>query len=224
MNINHGNNLSGIEWQCSHCGAINKVIAAKFCGKCGSAREKEILKPVLKAENNPIPNDSRLSIKTKTRILARIRRFFYPTKNKTYKAVIASAFILLAASLLSGYKLYTNVNAIHLTKTRFTDVSLDHPVYTVCKNLLEIDAISFRKNVELAPYEQISASEWNHALKQASKYLNSKFSKAAYFSGNEAVSLDNLNYKLRLLKPNGSEITDTSRIQSFYILEQTLFD
>ena len=224
MNINHGNNLSGIEWQCSHCGAFNKVIAAKFCGKCGSAREKVILKPVLKAENNSISNDNRLSNKTKVRILARLKRIFYPTKNKTYKAVIASAFILLAASLLSGYKLYTNVNAIHLTKTRFTDVSLDHPVYIVCKNLLDIDAISFRKNIELAPYEQISASEWNHVLNQASKYKNIEFSKAAYFSNNEAVSVDNLNNKLRLLKPNSSEITDTSRIQSFYILEQTLFN
>ncbi|MBR4329164.1 MAG: hypothetical protein IKP71_04865, partial [Candidatus Riflebacteria bacterium] len=126
MNVNHGNNLSGIEWQCSHCGAFNKVIAAKFCGKCVSSREKVILKPVLKAENNSISNDNRLSNKTKVRILARLKRIFYPTKNKTYKAVIASAFILLAASLLSGYKLYTNVNTIHLAKTRFTDVSLDH--------------------------------------------------------------------------------------------------
>ena len=223
MNINHGNNLSGIEWQCSHCGAFNKVAAAKFCGKCGSAREKEILKPVLKAVDKSISREVKSPTKTKRRIFAQLKRIFYPTKKKMYKAVIASAFILLVASLLSGYKLYTNVDAIHLTQTKFTDVSLDHPIYTVCKNLLEIDAVSFRKNVELAPYEQISASEWNHAINQASKYLNLKYPEAAYFSKNEAVSLDNLNHKLRQLKPNSSEIPDTSRIQSFYILEQTLF-
>jgi hypothetical protein len=222
MNINHGNNLSGIEWQCSHCGAFNKVAAAKFCGKCGSAREKEILKPVLKAEDKSTFKDFKSPAKTK--ILAHLKRIFYPTKKKMYKAVIASAFILLAVSLLSGYKMYTNVNAIHLTKTKFSDVSLDHPIYTVCKNLLEIDAISFRKNVELAPYEQISASEWNHVINQASKYLNMEIPDEAYFSKNEAVTLDNINHKLRQLKPNSSEIPDTSRIQSFYMLEQTLFN
>ena len=216
--------LLSIEWQCSHCGAINKVIDAKFCGKCGSAREKASMKPVLETDSNRVSEDSKLSVKPKIRIIKYLKRLFYPTKKRMYKTVIASAFILLATSLISGYKLYTDVNAIHLTKTRFTDVSLDHPVYTLCKNLLEIDAISFRKNIELAPYEQISASEWNHVLKQASKYLNNKYSNAAYFSANEAVSLDNLNHKLRILKSNSSEITDTSRIQSFYILEQTLFN
>lgn len=221
---NLGNNLSGIEWQCSHCGALNKVSAAKFCGKCGSAREKTIIQPVFKADNNSIFQGPKVSVRTKIRILKFLKRFFYPTKKKMYKTVIASAFILLVASLVSGYTLYTNVNAIHLTKTRFSDVSLDHPIYTVCKNLLEIDAISFRKNVELAPYEQISASEWNHVLNQASKYRNSTYPKTAYFSSNEAISLNNLNNKLRQLKANGSEITDTSRIQSFYILEQTLFN
>lgn len=223
MNINHGNNLSGIEWKCSHCGALNKVAIAKFCGKCGSARKTEIVEPVFKTADNSFSNDLKPLSTAKYRILTQLKRLFSPSKKKMYKAVIASAFILLAASLISGYKLYSNVNTIHLAKAKFTDVSLDHPIYTVCKKLLEIDAVSFRKNIELAPYEQISASEWNHVLNQASKYLNKSFPKAAYFSKNDPVSIDNLNHKLRQLKPSCSEIFDTSRIQCFYMLEQTLF-
>ena len=222
MNIIHGNNLSGKEWHCCHCGALNKVADAKFCGKCGSIREKEISKTILKVEKSP--NSYSISQnRTGIKLLKYLRYLIYPSKKRLYKTVILSATLLLAASIISGYKLYTNVNTIHITKTRFTDVSIDHPVYSVCKNLLEIDAISFRKNKELAPYETISASEWNYVINQASKYLNHKYSKDAYFSKNDSVSVDIINNKLRALKSNCSEITDTSRIQSFYILEQTLF-
>ena len=84
---NLGNNLSGIEWQCSHCGALNKVSAAKFCGKCGSAREKTIVQPVLKAENNSNSQGLKVSARTKVRILKFLKRFFYPTKKKMYKTI-----------------------------------------------------------------------------------------------------------------------------------------
>ncbi len=220
---NPGNYLSGIEWHCCCCGAINKVADAKFCGKCGCARKVDLSQPVLKAEKH-INSDSKTIKGIRLKLFKELKSFIYPTKKRLYKTVIASAILLLVASIISGYKLYTNVNAIHITQTRFTDVAIDHPVYSVCKNLLEIDAISFRKNIELAPYENISASEWNHVLNQASKYLNKKYSKSAYFSEKDAVSVENINNKLRALKANCSELTDTSRIQSFYILEQTLFN
>ena len=206
MNKNHGKKISGIEWQCSHCGAFNKVLDAKFCGKCGSIRKKE---PILPPAKNLLLNY--------------LKTFIHPSTMKLYKTVIASAALLLVASVLSGYKMYTNVNTIHITKTKFSDVPIDHPIYSVCKNLLEIDAISFRKQLELAPYEEISASEWNHILNQASKYLNTKYSASAYFSKNDSVSIEKLNNKLKELSTNSREIADTSRIQSFYILEQTLF-
>ena len=42
-------------WHCSHCGAYNKVTAAKFCGKCGSVKEtQKENQPVLKAVTKKI--------------------------------------------------------------------------------------------------------------------------------------------------------------------------
>ena len=120
--------------------------------------------------------------------------------------------------------MYSNVNTIRISKSKFSDVAIDHPVYSICKNLLGINAISFRKNLEFAPYEKISATEWNYALNQASKHLNRKYSSSAYFSKNDPISVESINNKLRALNSNSSDIIDTSRIQSFYILEQTLFN
>ena len=219
MNNIPDKNQSGIGWHCSHCGAFNKVVAAKFCGKCGSVKENNCSQPVLKAEE-PIKE----SLKEKATkinykaIFKRLKRWLIPaSKVRIFKRLIASAVLLLLTSVLAGYKMYTNVNVIHLSRSRFKDVAVDHPVYSVCKNLLSIDAISFRKNLELAPYEKISTAEWNYVLDQASKHLNVKYSEEAYFSKNDPISVDNLNNKLRILNSNTSDIVDTSRIQSFYL-------
>ena len=211
-------------WNCNHCGAFNKIATAKFCGKCGSVHDLTTKnQPVSKAESRK-KNEKKKFHKVYKRILKIIKYWLFPSNDRFFKRVIASAFLLLIISVIAGYKMYTNVNTIHLGKVRFSDVAIDHPVYSVCKNLLGIEAIGFRKNLELAPYENISATEWNHVLNQASKHLNQKFAAAAYFSRNDPVSVDNINNKLRALKANSSEIVDTSRIQSFYMLEQILFN
>lgn len=211
-------------WYCSHCGAYNKVTAAKFCGKCGAVKETtKVEQPVLKADTKKI-NIKVLLRKNYKKALHYLKYWFLPSNDRFFNRVIASAFLLLIISIFTGYRMYTNVNSIHLTKSRFSDVSLDHPVYSVCKNLLDIEAISFRKNLELAPYETISAAEWNHVLNQASKYLNHRYSVSAYFSKNDPISVDSINNKLRALNANSPDIVDTSRIQSFYLLEQVLFN
>ena len=223
-NLSTKNHQSCSGWHCSHCGAFNKLIAAKFCGNCGSPNEAKAEKqPVSKAVTKKKSFKIRFK-KAYKKILKYIKYWFLPSNDRFFKRVIASAFLLLVISVIAGYRMYTNVNTIHLAKVKFSDVSVDHPVYAVCKNLLVIDAISFRKNLELAPYENISATEWNYALNQASKHLNRKYSNSAYFSKNDPISVESINNKLRALNSNSSDIIDTSRIQSFYILEQTLFN
>ncbi len=226
MNNSPDKNQSGTGWHCSHCGAFNKVVAAKFCGKCGSVKENPCSQPVLKTEEPPKDSTTQKSTIANYRVIFKhLKKWLIPTSNvRIFKRLIASAILLLLTSVLTGYKMYTNVNIIRLSKSRFKDVAIDHPVYSVCKNLLNINAISFRKNLELAPYEKISAAEWNYVLYQASKHLNQKYSEAAYFSKNDPISVDNLNNKLRALNSNTTEILDTSRIQSFYLLEQALFN
>ncbi len=218
------NHQSCSGWHCSHCGAFNKLVAAKFCGNCGSPNEaKQEEQPVLKAVSKKKSFKIRLR-KGYKKLLKYIKYLLLPSNDRFFKRVVASAFLLLVLSVIVGYRMYTNINTIHLAKVKFSDVSVDHPVYAVCKNLLCIDAISFRKNLELAPYEKISATEWNYALNQASKHLNRKYSSSAYFSKNDPISVESINNKLRALNSNSSDIIDTSRIQSFYILEQTLFN
>lgn len=241
-------NESLLGWQCRHCGAINKVNAAKFCGKCGSARILNDNQPVLKTDvKRDIPNKDEKSKEINSfvssieikedglldnniikfdykNIVDKIKSFLLLSRENLFKTVISGAICLLIISIIAGYQMYTNVNTIRLPKTRFSDVAIDHPVYSVCKKLLGIDAISFRKNLQLAPYEKISAAEWNHVLRQASKHLNQNYSASAYFAPNDIVTVDSLNNKLKSINEDSSEIVDTSRIQSFYMLEQTLFN
>lgn len=215
-------NKNDIGWQCNHCGAFNKVIAAKFCGKCGSARMGSEPRSVLQIIQRKI--DFIQLVKKIRLTLDCIILWIFPPKNLVFKRVISCAITLLFASVVTGYRMYNDVNTIRISKTKFTDVAIDHPIYSVCKNLLDIDAISFRKNIELAPYEKISTAEWNHVLNQASKHLNKEYSIAAYFDKDDYVSVTSINKRLRALNPNSSEIDDTTRIKSFYILEKTLFN
>lgn len=229
-------NLTNSGWHCSHCGAFNKVDAARFCGHCGTARVKqseEAINPVVEEAKEAtildffqeaIEENTATTIQEPTSALAHIKNWFLLNTEKAFKMVIAGACCLLVSSFLCGYKMYTNVDTIRLARSYFSDISTDHPVYEGCKNLLNIDAISFRKDHELAPYEGISATEWNHALKQAAKYLNREIPAEAYFSNKDTVSIELLNHKLRILEPDTPELTDLSRIQSFYFLERSLFN
>ena len=162
-NLSKKNHQSCSGWHCSHCGAFNKLVAAKFCGNCGSPNEaKQEEQPVSKAVNKK--KSFKINFrKGYKKLLKYIKYLLLPSNDRFFKRVVASAFLLLVLSVIVGYRMYTNINTIHLAKVKFSDVSVDHPVYAVCKNLLCIDAISFRKNLELAPYEKISATEWNYA-------------------------------------------------------------
>lgn len=236
-------NLTNSGWHCSHCGAFNKVAAAKFCGKCGTARiiqseetTDKISKEAIEAPSTALAEatafifqedaeeTTAITIQEPTSALSHIKNWFLPNAEKAFKMVIASACCLLVTSVLCGYKMYTNVDTIRIARSSFSDISTDHPVYEVCRNLLSINAIGYRKDHELAPYESISATEWNHALKQSSKYISKDIPVEAYFSSKETVSLDRLNNKLRILRLDTPELADTSRIQSFYFLERSLFN
>lgn len=220
-------NLANSGWHCSHCGAFNKVAAARFCGHCGTARVTQSEQATEATDtnfNNSIDAKPSITNQGPQSAIAHIKNWFLPGAEKAYKIVIAGACCLLITSVLCGYQMYTNVDTIRLARTSFSDIPVDHPVYEVCNKLLSIDAISFRRNHELAPYENISAAEWNHALKQAFKHLDKEFPQEAFFAEKDAISVDSLNAKFRLLRADAPELTDSSRIQSFYLLERTLFN
>lgn len=141
-----------------------------------------------------------------------------------FKGVLVGAAMFILLAIVAGYKMYNSVDTIRLGRSQFSDIAVDHPVYEVCRRLLDIDAIGFRKNLELAPYENISTKEWNHVLEKASKYLKCEYNVAAYFSAGDTISVDSLRSKFVALNAENTEITDTSRLQSFYMLEQALFN
>ena len=219
MNTKLEKNISEAGWRCHHCGGLNKVGAAKFCGHCGCCRLDNEGKVDEILTNNNL--DTRQKI---CAYIGEIRTWFVSPKDFAFKGALIGAAFMLVFSVVAGYKMYTNVNTIRMAKIKFTDVALDHPVYAVCRKLLDIDAISFRKNKELAPYENISPREWNYVLEQASKRLNREYSLAAYFTGKDDVSLGSLKSKLAALSSDNFDITDTSRLQSFFALEQVLFN
>ena len=226
-------NLINDGWFCCHCGARNRVMTARFCGQCGTKRvfaeqqaqasnaqtgQKNSIKEIPPAKTSSNRHQNYESF------LKNIAVCFLPSPEKAFRMVIGGACCLLLSSVLCGYKMYSSADTIRLTQTKFSDISMDHPVYEVCQRLLSINAIGYRKNREFAPYEKITATEWNHVLNQASKHTNHDYNPSAYFSSNEEVNLTSLNHKLHFLNAGNQEVTDPSRIQSFYILERTLFN
>lgn len=216
------NTLTQSGWNCNHCKAYNKIGNAKFCGSCGMPKVVLLNKRSLdkKEKANLFRSQNEYRVKD---VLERIRSTFSSNKHNVFRFVVSIAFCLILTSVVAGYQMYSNVNTIRLSKLRFSDIPLDHPIYEICSGLLGIDAIGFRKNFELAAYESISPSEWNHVLNQASKHLNKKYAATAYFSGKDRVTVDRLKTKLKALQAENIDMVDTSRIQSFYILERTLF-
>lgn len=227
-------NLTAGNWHCGQCGAYNQIAIAKFCGHCGARRvlpQLYLFSSSDHSEDNavnstvyqPKQEPHIKKAKKKEPFLVRLVKFFR-NPEKTFKLVVGTACCLLMTSVLCGYKMYSSSDTVRITHTKFSDISLDHPIYDVCKKLLSINAIGFRRNREFAPYEQISTAEWNHALSQAAKRLGRDYTMSAYFFPEEEISLESLNEKLQTLNPEGPELSDTNRLQIFYTLEQTLFD
>ncbi len=179
--------------QCGACGTAN-ISAARFCGSCGAK-----MSPAIAVRRQ------------------RSRRRMY------FRAVLALAGILVAASAVMSYQLFNRTDGVKVSPMPFADVPVDHPVYRTCRNLLEIQAVSYRKILEFAPHETISPAEWNHALSSAAAHMKTAVSAEAMLPEKSKVTLDSLRRRVELLAGDPEWVSDTSRIKAYFCLEQIFF-
>ncbi len=179
--------------QCESCGAAN-IAVARFCGNCGT----------------------RLAdVEVKSSVRSRRRMVF--------KGIMTLALFILVASMVMSYQLFNSTDSIKVSSLPFADVPADHPVYRMCPNLIQLQAIGYRKILELAPYEPISAAEWNYAINTAARHLGRAIPESAFFQEGSVVSPDLIREKLATFDGRPESISDNSRIKSFYHLERALF-
>lgn len=179
--------------QCTACGAAN-ISAARFCGGCGAK-----MPPAITGRRK------------KTR-----RRMYF-------RAVLTLAGILVAASAVMSYQLFNRTDGVKLSPMPFVDVPFDHPVYRTCRNLLEIQAVSYRKILEFAPHETISPAEWNHALNSAAAHMKTFVPAEAMLPENSEVTVDLLRSRVEMLDGDPDWVNNVSRIKAYFCLEQIFF-
>lgn len=140
-----------------------------------------------------------------------------------FRAVLALAGILVAASAVMSYQLFNRTDGVKISPMPFADVPVDHPVYRTCRNLLEIQAVSYRKILEFAPHETISPAEWNHALSSAATHMKIAAPAEAMLPENSRVTVDLLKSRVEILAGDPEWVSDTSRIKAYFCLEQIFF-
>jgi len=179
--------------QCGACGAAN-ISAAKFCGCCGA--------------------------KMPAAIIGRRKR---SRRRMYFRAVLVLAGILVAASAVMSYQLFNRTDGVKVSSMPFADVPVDHPVYRTCGNLLEIQAVSYRKILEFAPHETISPAEWNHALNSVATHMKMVVPAEAMLPENSGVTVELLRSRVEILAGDPEWVSDTSRIKAYFCLEQIFF-
>lgn len=178
---------------CGTCGAANLAMA-KFCGSCGSMI---VVLPV-----SPV---------------RRSRQSFL------FRGLMILAALILVSSAVMSYQLFNSTESIKVSAMPFTDIAIDHPVYRVCKNLLEAKAIGYRKILEFAPHKNISAAEWNYAIRAAATTFKLSFPPDALFPDGVGADVEGLRSRLAALNYNIDNLSDASRIKAYFHLEQAIF-
>lgn len=206
--------LNNSRRQCGICGSHN-IITAKFCGGCGS--------PIV-IEATPTDDSARSAETFETADPVEVRVKPVSRRESALRWVVSMAFVLLLLSGILSYLLLNNNDSVRVSPMPFSDVATDHPVYRVCQNLVEIKAIGYRKTLELAPHETISAAEWNYSLAAVGRHLGQTFPATAFFQEGATVTAATLAKRVMALHGSAEGLTDASRIKAFFHLEQAVFN
>lgn len=231
IKTNTNSTLLGESIICANCQHGN-VILAKFCGKCGCRLEKAIVSTTLNGEPTPDRLTYRhWSYKVVSVFAGVALEILIKFKNQmlavdfAYKTVLATAMMLVLFSGFLSYLFLNDTSTVKVSHLSFTDVSLDHPIYSSCKNLLKIKGIGYRNSLRLAPHERISVAEWNYSVKKAIDYLGQDTLNTLFFESKEEVTATEIKKKLKDLKLYGETIQDdVSRISAFVCLEKAIFE
>jgi hypothetical protein len=134
--------------------------------------------------------------------------------------------LLLFSSSITFFVL-AGSKKVMAAESHFSDVPLDHPVYHMCRQLLQIGAIEPYYGTNLAPFEKISAEAWNRALKRIGEYLGRTVPESSLFYSDEEINGRAMLLRLQNLVDDSCESVatsnaDNSRLTAFFMLERCL--
>jgi hypothetical protein len=160
---------------CPKCRHGN-IRAANFCGSCGNRLERFSVSAALGAALHSGVSG----------VCGVIRNLF--SVDSLYRFVLLVAVVVVLSSGMVSYRLLNDTSVIKVSPLPFTDVAMDHPVYFMCDNLLKLKAVSYRSFLRLAPYDEISVSEWNYAVRKVADHLNNRRLLFLCLEGEEEVT------------------------------------
>ncbi len=128
----------------------------------------------------------------------------------------AFTFVLLLAS-----------RSVMAADNAFRDIPIDHPVYQICRHMINIGAIKPRTGNSLAAFEKIAAAEWNYALKRIGDHLGRVIPATALFGSDDEITGRAMLLRLQSLVDDSCGLSaenrvDHTRLSAYFMLEQCL--
>ncbi|EKD83797.1 MAG: hypothetical protein ACD_39C00444G0003 [uncultured bacterium] len=143
-------------------------------------------------------------------------------------------YLLFALGLLilsGSATFFTLVNSknVMAADRAFSDIAVDHPVYQLCRHLIEIGAVKPYPDMTLAPFEKISAADWNHALIRIGEHFGRVIPNSAKFESDREISGEAIVRRLQHLVDDECRVAsfaniNDSRLSAYFILEHCLLD
>jgi len=149
-------------------------------------------------------------------------------KNRFNRILLSALFLLLISGVATFFVL-ANSSVVVASDLIFRDIPLDHPVYELCHRLIRIGAVKSRHDMALAPFEKISAEDWNYALMRIGESSAQVIPEAVKFSSNREICPDSIVKRIQRLVSDECELShysvaDCSRIRVYFMLEHCLFE
>lgn len=146
-----------------------------------------------------------------------------------FNRYLLAAFVMLLLSSTVTFLVLANGRTARAASLLFNDVALDHPAYQLCRQLIQIGAVRPYPGMALAPFEKISADDWNYALLRIGEELGRVIPESVQFASNQEVSGEAIVSRVqRLLDDENFLPAKTgghdSRLFAYFILERYLLE
>ncbi|OGK11043.1 MAG: hypothetical protein A2W80_12705 [Candidatus Riflebacteria bacterium GWC2_50_8] len=146
-----------------------------------------------------------------------------------FNRYLLAAFVILLLSSTVTFLMLANGRTVRAASLLFNDVALDHPAYQLCRQLIEMGAVRPYPGMNLAPFEKISADDWNYALLRIGEELGRVIPESAQFASNQEISGEAIVSRVQQLL-NDDNILPTktgsndSRLSAYFFLERYLLE
>lgn len=149
-------------------------------------------------------------------------------KNRFNRLLLVAIFLLLISVTATFFVLANSSNVVAADQS-FSDIPLDHPAYQLCQQLIRIGAVKLRPGMTLAPFEKISASDWNHALSRIGEHFVRAIPEALKFNSDDEICSSAIIRRVQSLAPDECEslrksAADSSRLAVYFMLERCLLE